>query len=74
VPKLGIKVAIHEAYTQCSKAFIRSNLWDPERHLSASDFASGGEIRQAIRPDPNFDAVTFDAERADRYARREGFY
>jgi uncharacterized protein len=73
-PKLGIKVAIHEAYTQCPKAFIRSDLWNPENYRVASDFASGGEIRQAIRPDANFDAATFDAERAERYARRDGFY
>jgi uncharacterized protein len=73
-PKLGIKVAIHEAYTQCPKAFIRSDLWNPESYRVASDFASGGEIRQAIRPEANFDAATFDAARAERYARREGFY
>ena len=41
-PKLGIKVAINEAYTQCPKAFIRSDLWIPENYRVASDFASGG--------------------------------
>src|SRR5689334_8184583 len=30
-PRLGILVAIEEAYTQCSKAVIRSDLWNPER-------------------------------------------
>ena len=29
VPKLGILVEIDEAYTQCSKALLRSHLWDP---------------------------------------------
>jgi uncharacterized protein len=74
VPKLGIKVLIHEAYTQCPKAFIRSDLWNPENHRSSAEFASGGEIRQAVRPDVSFDIAAFDAARAERYARRDGFY
>jgi uncharacterized protein len=74
VPKLGIMVAIHEAYTQCPKAFKRSDLWNPELFRSADEFASGGEILRAIRPDPNFDAAAYDTARAERYARREGFY
>jgi uncharacterized protein len=73
-PKLGIKVAIHEAYTQCPKAFIRSDLWNPEHHRSSSEFASGGEILKAVRAETDFDAVAYDQARADRYARREGFY
>ena len=32
-PRLGILVSIAEAYTQCSKALIRSDLWDPENHI-----------------------------------------
>src|SRR5438874_3476612 len=32
-PKLGILVEIDEAYTQCSKALIRSDLWNPEQHV-----------------------------------------
>ena len=74
VPKLGIKVLIHEAYTQCPKAFIRSDLWNPENHRSSAEFATGGEIRQAIRPETSFDIAAFDAARAERYARRDGFY
>ncbi len=34
-PKLGILVEIDEAYTQCSKALIRSDLWNPEQQMSA---------------------------------------
>lgn len=32
LPKLGLLVSVEEAYTQCSKALIRSDLWNPERH------------------------------------------
>jgi uncharacterized protein len=72
-PKLGIVVEIDEAYTQCSKAFIRSDLWNPQRFRQRDEFASGGEILRMVNGG-EFDAVTYDAERAARYARREGFY
>ncbi len=73
VPKLGILVAVEQAYTQCSKALLRSHLWDPERFVSQTDLPSNGEIQRAIRGG-DFDAAAYDAERAERYARREGFY
>jgi uncharacterized protein len=72
-PKLGIVVEIDEAYTQCSKAFIRSDLWNPDRFRTRDEFASGGEILRMVNG-REFDAATYDAERAARYERREGFY
>jgi len=73
IPKLGILVSIEEAYTQCSKALIRSDLWNPERHVDRSDLPSSGEILRSLN-DPNFDAEEYDRARAERYARREGLY
>ncbi|MFO0642568.1 MAG: pyridoxamine 5'-phosphate oxidase family protein [Polyangiaceae bacterium] len=73
VPKLGMIVDIEEAYTQCSKAFLRSALWDPSRHLDRAALATNGAILRAIHGE-DFDAETYDRERAARYARREGFY
>jgi hypothetical protein len=73
VPKLGILVSIEEAYTQCSKALIRSDLWNPERHIERSDLPSSGEILRSLS-DPSFDADEYDRARAERYARREGLY
>ena len=73
VPKLGIRVSIDEAYTQCSKALIRSDLWNPERHIDRSDLPSSGEILRSLS-DPTFDADAYDRARAERYARREGLY
>ena len=72
-PKLGILVAIEEAYTQCSKALIRSDLWNPERHIERDELPSGGEILRSIS-DPQLDPEQYDRERAERYARREGLY
>jgi hypothetical protein len=73
VPKLGIVVSIEEAYTQCSKALIRSDLWNPERHIDRAELPSSGEILRLLN-DPPFDAEEYDRERAERYARREGLY
>lgn len=76
-PRLGIIVDIEQAYTQCSKAVLRSDLWNPERLVSQADLPSNGAIMRAIRAsrgDTAFDATAFDAERAERYARRENFY
>src|SRR3954452_4319443 len=73
VPKLGLVVAIEEAYTQCSKALIRSDLWNAARHIDRSELPSSGEILRSLN-DPSFDAEQYDRERAERYARREGLY
>jgi uncharacterized protein len=73
VPRLGILVDIESAYTQCSKAFLRSQLWDPARFVDRASLPSNGEIHQVMQGE-GFDAAGYDAERAARYARREGFY
>ncbi len=73
VPRLGILISIEHAYTQCSKALIRSDLWNPERHIDRAELPSSGEILRSLR-DPEFDAGEYDRERAQRYARREGLY
>jgi PPOX class probable FMN-dependent enzyme len=73
VPKLGIVVSIDEAYTQCSKALIRSDLWNPERHIDRSELPSSGEIMRAVA-DPELDAEEYDRDRAERYARGDGLY
>ena len=72
-PRLGILVDIHEAYTQCSKAFLRSHLWEPSRFLARADLPSNGEIMQALTGGA-VEACSYDEARAGRYARREGFY
>ena len=48
MPRLGIVVAVEEAYTQCSKALIRSDLWNPERHIDRSELPSSGEILRSL--------------------------
>jgi PPOX class probable FMN-dependent enzyme len=73
VPKIGLLVSVLEAYTQCPKALIRSDLWNPERHIERSQLPSSGQILRSLNGS-GFDADTYDRERAARYARREGLY
>jgi PPOX class probable FMN-dependent enzyme len=44
VPRSGILVAAEEIYFHCGKALIRSDLWNPEKQLSRSEFPSLGQI------------------------------
>jgi PPOX class probable FMN-dependent enzyme len=72
-PRLGLLVSIEECYTQCPKAIIRSELWNPERHIDRSELPSSGAILRSLN-DPSFDADEYDREREARYKRREGLY
>lgn len=73
VPKLGVLIDIESAFTHCSKAFLRSEFWNPARFAERASLPSAGEMHRAIQGE-QFDAEKYDAERAQRYARREGFY
>jgi uncharacterized protein len=73
LPRLGLVISIEEAYTQCSKALIRSDLWNPDRHIARSALPRSGDILRSLT-DPAFDADGYERQRAERYARRERFY
>ena len=56
VPRSGILVAAEEVYFHCGKALIRSDLWNPEKHVAQKDFPSLGiiiadQIGQVVVPD-----------------------
>ena len=72
-PRLGIVVTVREAYTQCAKALIRSDLWNPEHHIERGELPSHGEILKVISL-PDLDVDEHERARAERYQRREGLY
>ena len=72
-PQLGILVEVEEAYTQCPKALLRSELWNSERHIDRSELPSSGEILRSTA-DPELDVDEYEEARGERYRRREGFY
>jgi PPOX class probable FMN-dependent enzyme len=73
VPRLGILVKIEEAYTQCPKALLRSELWNSEKRVERSELPSSGEILRSVA-DPELDVAEYEEARGERYRRREGFY
>jgi PPOX class probable FMN-dependent enzyme len=73
VPRLGILIDVEEAFTHCPKAFLRSDLWNPSKFIDRSTLPTGGQILKELACGA-FDAEEYDAARAERYARREGFY
>ena len=72
VPKLALRIEIDEAYTHCPKAFLRSNFWDPEHYVDRGELPSPGSLMRSVNP--RIEPETYDAGRAERYERREGFY
>jgi PPOX class probable FMN-dependent enzyme len=72
VPALGLLIEVDEAFTHCPKAFLRAQLWDPDRYVDRSELPSAGEIMRSVNG--TTEPGAYDAERAERYARREGFY
>jgi PPOX class probable FMN-dependent enzyme len=43
-PRSGILVMADEVYFHCGKAIIRSDLWNPEKHVARTDFPSLGVV------------------------------
>jgi uncharacterized protein len=72
-PKLGLVVTVEEAYTQCSKALVRSDLWNPDNHVDPKTMPTSGEMLKAVS-DPTLDVDAYERARAERYRNREGLY
>jgi uncharacterized protein len=66
-PSTVIVVSVREAFIQCGKALIRSQLWNPERHVDRSSLPPLGEIL-AAHTSGRADAAEID-RRADRVMR-----
>jgi PPOX class probable FMN-dependent enzyme len=44
VPKLVIRVSVQASYLHCAKALMRSDLWNPAKHIERSSQPSMGEM------------------------------
>jgi PPOX class probable FMN-dependent enzyme len=60
LPATVIVVTIESVYTQCPKALIRSQLWDPEHFRDAGELPTVGQINAAITAG-EFDGAAYDA-------------
>jgi uncharacterized protein len=69
LPRTVLLIDVDAVYFHCSKALVRSQLWDPARHVERSQLPSTGEILQHIiasRDGETFDAAAYDRELPER--------
>lgn len=64
-PACVIVVTAERVYPQCSKALVRSKLWDPSLHIARSELPSMGTIIEAISKG-SFDGKSYDAAYPER--------
>jgi hypothetical protein len=48
LPACVIVVAVEAVYFQCSRAVVRSDLWNPSRHVDRRALPSAGQILREI--------------------------
>ncbi len=51
VPRTAIVLTVEAACFQCSRAIVRSALWDPARHVGPRDLPTPGDILAALSQD-----------------------
>lgn len=75
-PQLGIVVQVEEAYLHCAKAFLRSRLWDPTRHMPRSEMPTlarmiQDQIRPSDRSEADHQRIVHESEQtiAEAYCR-----
>ncbi|MBU6957606.1 pyridoxamine 5'-phosphate oxidase family protein [Pseudomonas sp. CVAP len=60
-PRTVILVEVEAAYFHCSKAIVRSDLWNPEKYLDRSALPTAGAFHKRLN-DSQFDAEAYDRE------------
>ena len=64
-PTCVVVVTTTSVYTQCPKALLRSNLWDPNHYRTPDELPSVGQINELISSGA-FDGAAFDAAYPER--------
>jgi PPOX class probable FMN-dependent enzyme len=65
LPRSVLAVKVEAVFFQCSRAVLRSNLWDQSKHVSRDDLPSPGKIL-AVLSDGEIDGLKYDAELPER--------
>jgi PPOX class probable FMN-dependent enzyme len=68
-PRTVLRIDVKESYLHCGKAFMRSRLWDPSRHVDRSTLPSLGEM---LRDQVGWATAETQDEMVERY--RETLY
>ncbi|CAB3761550.1 pyridoxamine 5'-phosphate oxidase family protein [Paraburkholderia humisilvae] len=64
-PRTVLLVDIDAVYYHCSKALVRSKLWEPSHHVERSRLPTAGAIHRRLNG-PSFDADAYDRDLAER--------
>lgn len=64
-PKSVIVMTVEAVYFQCARAILRSELWNPERHVARQTLPSAGQILAAVSQN-RFDGETYDKALPER--------
>lgn len=67
-PKAVLVVTVAEVFVQCARALLRSELWNPEKHIRRADLPSIGTIL-AAHTGGKVDAAAYDANVAPKTAQ-----
>ena len=59
LPKTVLIIRVREVFFQCAKALMRSELWNPNRHISRSSLPSNGTILSTLTQE-RIKAAEFD--------------
>jgi uncharacterized protein len=58
-------IAVDAVYFQCSRAIVRSDLWNPDKHVDPKSLPTPGQIL-AVTSKGNIDAAKYDREWPER--------
>ena len=67
-PRCAFIVTVKEAYIHCAKSMMRSDLWNPEKHIERKTLPSMGRIL-ADHIAEELDAEAYDASMEERYRK-----
>ena len=68
-PRSVLVIDVESVYFHCSKAIVRSRLWDPSHHVERSHLPRAGEMLRRVNEEQygeTFDAETYEAGLAER--------
>lgn len=66
-PRSVIVITIDEVYSQCARALIRADLWNPRKHADARALPTVGDMLKGVRD--SFDGAAYDREWPGRAAK-----
>jgi PPOX class probable FMN-dependent enzyme len=64
-PKSVLVIAVEAVYFQCARAVVRSDLWNPHKHVARSALPSAGQILAALSRS-GFDGEAYDRALPER--------